>query len=96
MEKHAAFKRVAHLFRDPGLGVVADSMPYLAVLNLLWDLIAFDDEWASKVQSGVQILPTGAWTFEVFVCVGPTSDGKFHWTLGDVCTRIARFSWVRC
>ena len=54
MEGHPAFARVRHLLRDEGLGVVKDSVCYMSILFLLFDLLAFDDEWAARVASGAR------------------------------------------
>ena len=54
MEGQPAFARVRHLLRDEGLGVVKDSVCYMSILFLLFDLLAFDDEWATRVASGAR------------------------------------------
>ena len=54
MEGHPAFARVRHLLRDEGLGVMKDSVCYMSILFLLFDLLAFDDEWAARVASGAR------------------------------------------
>ena len=36
------------------LGVVKDSVCYMSNLFLLFDLLAFDDEWAARVASGAR------------------------------------------
>ena len=54
MEGHPAFARVRHLLRDEGLGVMKDSVCYMSILFLLFDLLAFDDEWATRVASGAR------------------------------------------
>ena len=66
MLAHPAFRRVAPLFDEPGLGVLQEIIPYCSFLWIFTDLLYYDQALRPFIKENVRVLPGRRWTFDVF------------------------------